>query len=88
MIDWLLYVEYSIWGLMGALGHLVVMRFVWDDKVYPLREILFSLVVAFVISQTNMPNSMITMGLAFMGVDVMEAFLRKVLGRLVDDVCR
>lgn len=46
MIDIMLFLEYALWGLVGALAHLVVMSFAWEDRVYPLREVLFSVVIA------------------------------------------
>lgn len=81
MIDLMLFVEYALWGLVGAFAHLLVMSMAWRERVYVLREIGFAVVIAFVISQLGLPNEFSTFGLAFMGVDAMEAFLRRLVGK-------
>lgn len=81
MIDLAVFLEYLLYGLAGAVAHLVVLRFAWEERTYPLREVLLSIVLAFIISQLNLPNRLTTFGLAFLGVDAIEAFLRRLVGK-------
>ncbi|MEM3488700.1 MAG: hypothetical protein QXO75_03440 [Nitrososphaerota archaeon] len=81
IIDLMSFLEYLLWGLMGSIAHLVVMRFAWDEKTYPIREVLLSIVLAFVLSQANLPNKFTTFGLSFLGVDAIEGFLRRLTDR-------
>lgn len=79
MIDFAAFLEYALWGLVGAVAHLLIMKFSWQDRVYPVREIGMAVVVAFVVSQLGLPNKLTTFGLAFIGVDAMESFLRRLM---------
>jgi hypothetical protein len=82
MVDVVVWAEYFVWGLMGAVAHLAVMKFLWEEKTYIVREIVLSIVLSFVISQGNLPNKFATFGLSFLGVDAIEAFLRRLAGRI------
>lgn len=80
-----IWAEYTVWGVLGAVAHLLVMRFAWEEKTYPVRELGLAIILAFVISQLGLPNRFTTFGIAFLGVDAIEAFLRRIVGQVKED---
>lgn len=72
--------EYVGWGLLGALAHILVMK-VWNEKTYVIREVGLALIMAVVVFGFGLPNKFTTFSISFMGVDAIEAFLRRVSGR-------
>lgn len=70
------YLEYIFWGLLGAIAHIVTLR-VWDEKEYIVRELILSAILALAIAGFNLPNRITTFGLAYAGVDTIEAVLRR-----------
>jgi len=80
MFDLWLFLEFLVWGWVGAIAHILVMTFAWSEKTYVAREFGLATVLAFVISQLHLPNSFVTFGLSFLGVDAIEGFLRRLVG--------
>jgi len=74
-------VDYVMWAWLGGLAHLLVMK-VWDEKSYLVREFGLATIVGLLIYYFNLPNSLTAFGIAFMGVDTIEAFLRRITGRI------
>lgn len=72
--------EYVFWGLLGAIAHILVMR-LWNEKTYLVREVGLSVVVSLVIWGFHLPNSFTAFGISFLGVDAIEAFLRRLVRR-------
>jgi hypothetical protein len=72
--------DFLIWGWLGAVAHVIVMK-VWNEKTYLYREFGLASIVAILVYSMNLPNSLTAFGIAFLGVDALEGFLRRVVGR-------
>jgi uncharacterized membrane protein YjjP (DUF1212 family) len=77
MID----LEYSFYGLLGAIVYTLVRWGFWKEKGYEylFRHFAWGFIAGLLVQLFGLPNSLTAFGLGYMGIDLAEGFLERLV---------
>jgi uncharacterized membrane protein YjjP (DUF1212 family) len=78
----MMFLEYGFYGLLGAVVYTLVRWGFWREKGYDylFRHFAWGFVAGLIVYLFNLPNHFTAFGLGYLGIDVAEGFLNRLLG--------
>jgi hypothetical protein len=73
--------EYPLYGLLGAVVYTLIRWGFWREKGYEylFRHFAWGFVAGLIVNLFNLPNHLTAFGLGYLGIDVAEGFLNRLV---------
>ena len=78
-----LYAEYVFYSLLGAVTYTIIRWGFWREKgwEYLFRHFAWGIIAGVIVAAFSLPNHLTAFGLGYMGIDVAEGFLDRLIRR-------